>query len=128
VGERLQYVYIQTDKKLQADRIETIEFMQKNKLKLDSQFYITNQIQNPVAQLFALCIDRLDGYREPRPTYAQILADSMEDGKDLEDATLNVLKYKEKQLDSLLFLKADYILRAQGKAVQSNLDNWFKKK
>jgi hypothetical protein len=41
---------------------------------------------------------------------------------------LGVLKHKEKQLDSMLFMKADYILRAQGKAVQSNLDNWFKKK
>jgi DNA polymerase elongation subunit (family B) len=128
VGERLQYVYIQTDKKLQADRIETIEFMQKNKLKLDSQFYITNQIQNPVAQLFALCIDKLDGYREPRPTYAQMLADSMEDGKDLEDATLNVLKYKEKQLESLLFLKADYIQNVIRASRSGPLDNWFKKK
>ena len=128
VGERLQYVYIQTDKKLQADKIETIEFMQKNKLKLDSQFYITNQIQNPVAQLFALCIDKLDGYREPRPTYAQMLADSMEDGKDLEDATLNVLKYKEKQLESLLFLKADYIQNVIRASRSGPLDNWFKKK
>jgi len=128
VGERLQYVYIQTDKKLQADKIETIEFMQKNKLKLDSQFYITNQIQNPVAQLFALCIDRLDGYREPRPTYAQMLADSMDDGKDLEDATLNVLKYKEKQLESLLFLKADYIQNVIRASRSGPLDNWFKKK
>ena len=50
------------------------------------------------------------------------------DGTEHEEATLGVLKYKEKQLDSLLFMKADYILRAQGKAVQSNLDNWFKKK
>ena len=128
VGERLQYVYIQTDKKLQADRIETIEFMEKSKLKLDSQFYITNQIQNPVAQLFALCIDKLEGYREPRPTYAQMLADGMEDGKDLEDATLNVLKYKEKQLESLLFLKADYIQNVIRASRSGPLDNWFKKK
>jgi DNA polymerase elongation subunit (family B) len=128
VGERLQYVYIQTDKKLQADKIETIEFMQKNKLKLDSQFYITNQIQNPVAQLFALCIEKLDGYREPRPTYVQMLADSMDDGKDLEDATLNVLKYKEKQLESLLFLKADYIQNVIRASRSGPLDNWFKKK
>ena len=128
VGERLQYVYIQTDKKLQADRIETIEFMEKNKLKLDSQFYITNQIQNPVAQLFALCIEKLDGYREPRPTYAQMLKDSMEDGTDLEEATLGVLKHKEKQLDSLLFLKADYIQNVIRASRSGPLDNWFKKK
>ena len=128
VGERLQYVYIQTDKKLQADRIETIEFMQKNKLKLDSQFYITNQIQNPVAQLFALCIDKLDGYREPRPTYAQMLSEAIEDGTDLEEATLGVLKHKEKQLDSLLFLKADYIQNVIRASRSGPLDNWFKKK
>jgi len=128
VGERLQYVYIQTDKKLQADKIETIEFMQKNKLKLDSQFYITNQIQNPVAQLFALCIDKLDGYREPRPSYAQMLSEAIEDGTDLEEATLGVLKHKEKQLDSLLFLKADYIQKVIRASRSGPLDNWFKKK
>jgi len=128
VGERLQYVYIQTDKKLQADKIETIEFMQKNKLKLDSQFYITNQIQNPVAQLFALCIDKLDGYREPRPSYTQMLSEAIEDGTDLEDATLGVLKHKEKQLDSLLFLKADYIQNVIRASRSGPLDNWFKKK
>jgi len=128
VGERLQYVYIQTDKKLQADKIETIEFMQKNKLKLDSQFYITNQIQNPVAQLFALCIDKLDGYREPRPSYTQMLSEAIEDGTDLEEATLGVLKQKEKQLDSLLFLKADYIQNVIRASRSGPLDNWFKKK
>jgi DNA polymerase elongation subunit (family B) len=128
VGERLQYVYIQTDKKLQADKIETIEFMQKNKLKLDSQFYITNQIQNPVAQLFALCIDKLDGYREPRPSYTQMLSEAIEDGTDLEEATLGVLKHKEKQLDSLLFLKADYIQNVIRASRSGPLDNWFKKK
>jgi DNA polymerase elongation subunit (family B) len=128
VGERLQYVYIQTDKKLQADKIETIDFVQKNNLKLDSQFYITNQIQNPVAQLFALCIESLPGYREPRPTYKSMYDGIIAGGTEDEEAMLEVLKHKEKQLDSLLFMKADYILRAQGKAVQSNLDNWFKKK
>jgi DNA polymerase elongation subunit (family B) len=128
VGERLQYVYIQSDKKLQGDRIETIEHVHKKNLKLDSQFYITNQIQNPVAQLFALCIESLEGYREPRPSYAQMLRDTMEDGQDLEDATLNVLKYKERQLESLLFLKADYIQNVIRASRSGPLDNWFKKK
>jgi len=128
VGERLRYVYIQTDKKLQADKIETPEYVVEKKLKLDSQFYITNQIQNPVAQLFALCIESLPGYREPKPSYKTMYDGMIADGVEDEEATLGVLKHKEKQLDSMLFLKADYILRAQGKAVQSNLDNWFKKK
>jgi len=128
VGERLQYVYIQTDKKLQADKIETIDFMQKNNLKLDSQFYITNQIQNPVAQLFALCIESLDGYREQKPSYSKLLNEMLEDGTDLEEATLSVLKYKEKQLESMLFLKADYIQNVIRASRTGPLDNWFKKK
>ena len=131
VGERVRYVYIQTDKKLQADKIETIEFMTENKLKLDSTFYITNQIQNPVAQLFALCIESLPGYHEPRPSYSKMYEGMIAEGTDHEEATLGVLKHKEKQLDSLLFLKADYMLRAQGKAVQTRLDSFgigFKKK
>lgn len=128
VGERLQYVYIQTDKKLQADKIETIDFMQKNKLKLDSTFYITNQIQNPVAQLFALCIESLPGYREPRPSYTTMLKDMLDDETDLEEATLAILKYKEKQLDSLLFLKADYMQETvQEKKGQRTLTSMFKK-
>jgi DNA polymerase elongation subunit (family B) len=128
VGERLQYVFIQTDKKLQADRIETIEFVKKNKLTLDSTFYVTNQIQNPVAQLFALCIDQLDGYREPSRSYASMLRDLLEDEVDLEEATLSVLKHKEKQLDSIMFLKADYIQNIIRASRSGPLDNWFKKK
>jgi DNA polymerase delta subunit 1 len=131
VGERLRYVYIQNDKKLQGDKIETPEFMMENKLKLDSTFYITNQIQNPVAQLFALCIESLPGYHEPRPSYSKMYEGMTTEGTDHEEATLSILKHKEKQLDSLLFLKADYMLRAQGKAVQTRLDAFgigFKRK
>jgi len=131
VGERLRYVYIQNDKKLQGDKIETPEFMMENKLKLDSTFYITNQIQNPVAQLFALCIESLSGYHEPRPSYSKMYEGMIAEGTDHEEATLSILKHKEKQLDSLLFLKADYMLKAQGKAVQTRLDAFgigFKKK
>jgi DNA polymerase elongation subunit (family B) len=131
VGERLRYVYIQNDKKLQGDKIETPEFMTENKLKLDSTFYITNQIQNPVAQLFALCIESLPGYHEPRPSYSKMYEGMIAEGTDHEEATLSILKHKEKQLDSLLFLKADYMLKAQGKAVQTRLDAFgigFKRK
>jgi DNA polymerase elongation subunit (family B) len=128
VGERLRYVYIQTDKKLQADKIETPEYVVEKKLKLDSQFYITNQIQNPVAQLFALCIESLPGYREPRPSYRTMYDELIADGVEDEEATLGVLKHKEKQLDSMLFLKAEYIQNIIRASRTGPLDNWFKKK
>jgi hypothetical protein len=128
VGERLRYVYIQNDKKLQGDKIETPEFMTENKLKLDSTFYITNQIQNPVAQLFALCIESLSGYHEPRPSYSKMYEGMIAEGTDHEEATLSILKHKEKQLDSLLFLKADYIQNIIRASRSGPLDNWFKRK
>ena len=39
---------------LQGDRIEDPEFIKKNNLKLDYEFYITNQIMNPVKQVLDL--------------------------------------------------------------------------
>ena len=38
----------------QGDRIEDPEFIKKNNLKLDYEFYITNQIMNPVKQVLDL--------------------------------------------------------------------------
>jgi hypothetical protein len=79
-------------------------------LKPDTDFYITNQVQNPVAQLFALAIDKLDGYHS-RVNYDQMLKEFMEDGLDEEDATLKVLDKKEKELNSILFLGASYLTK-----------------
>jgi len=58
-GDRIAYVYIKTAKKtaLQGDRIETPTFVQDNNLKIDYEFYITNQIMKPVQQLFALVLE-----------------------------------------------------------------------
>ena len=39
---------------LQGDRIEHIDYIRKNGLKLDYEFYITNQIMNPVKQVLDL--------------------------------------------------------------------------
>lgn len=134
VGERLKYVHIASDKKLQGDRIEHVDYVKDKGLKLDSEFYITNQIQNPVAQLFALCISEVDGYREPTPSYKKLYEtilgafEDPENPENQEEATLGVLKHKEKQLDRLLFLGADYIQNTLRKSRTGPLDNWFKKK
>jgi hypothetical protein len=70
-------------------------------LKPDVEFYITNQIQNPLAQLFALGIDQIDGYKEKKyPEFPDL---------DEEEATLKVLSLKEKELDSLIFMGAQYL-------------------
>jgi len=67
-NDRIPYVFIvksckKGEKILQGNRIESPDFIQKNNLDIDYQFYITNQICKPVSQVFALIIKQLPGYR-----------------------------------------------------------------
>lgn len=110
VGDRLPYIYVanRRDEKKQGDKIEHVDYVREKSLKPDTEFYITNQIQNPVAQLFALALEQLEGYK-PKIDYKSMLEDFMEAGLDEEEATLKVLDKKEKELDSILFLGAPYL-------------------
>jgi hypothetical protein len=124
VGDRVPYIYIVTGKRdaKQGDRIEHVDYVRANRLEPDTRFYITNQIQNPVAQLFALCIEKLDGYTEPRPSYASLYPTHLAKCKgDAEDATLSLLAQKEKQLDALMFLSSPYLSN------QKTLTSWLRK-
>lgn len=134
VGDRLQFVYIeqptnQTGRKvLQGDRIEALDYVKSNRLHPDAEFYVTNQIQNPVAQLFALCIDQIPGYKEPRPSYKELFVQGMEKHEnDEEEATLWVLERKEKQLESLLFLSSPAMVKLIRASRTGPLDSFFKK-
>jgi DNA polymerase elongation subunit (family B) len=108
VGDRLSYVYVanRKDEKKQGDKIESVDYVREKKLKPDVEFYITNQIQNPVAQLFALAIEDLEGYKKrDYDTFFNEYRETL----DEEEATLKVLKLKERDLDSLLFMGAQYL-------------------
>jgi len=111
VGDRLPYIYVanRKDEKKQGDKIEHVDYVRAKGLKPDTEFYISNQIQNPVAQLFALAIENLDGYK-PKVNYEKLHKDYMET-MDEEEATLKVLDKKEKELDSILFLTAPYLTK-----------------
>jgi DNA polymerase elongation subunit (family B) len=109
VGDRLSFIYVEKLKgqKKQGDRIEHLDYVREKKLKPDTEFYISNQIQNPVAQLFALAIQDLEGYK-PATDYKKAYEEFRET-LDEEEATLKVLGLKEKQLDKMLFLGASYL-------------------
>jgi DNA polymerase delta subunit 1 len=66
VNDRLPFVYIVppegTEVKLQGDRIETPDYIREAKLTPDYRFYITNQIMKPICQIYALCVEQLEGY------------------------------------------------------------------
>ena len=112
LGDRLPYIYIaaRKDEKKQGDRIEHYDYVKEKNLKPDVEFYITNQIQRPVGQMFALAIDSLEGYSS-KVNYSNMLNEFMESGLDEEDATLKVLEKKEKELDKLLFMGASYLTK-----------------
>lgn len=112
VGDRLPYIYVanRKDEKRQGEKIEHVDYVREKGLKPDTEFYITNQIQNPVAQLFALAIENLDGYK-PKQNYEKMLTEFIEKGMDEEEATLKVLDKKEKELDSILFMGASYLTK-----------------
>ena len=130
VGDRVQFVYVaeNKDKVKQGDRIEHVDYVREKKLKPDVNFYITNQIQNPVAQLFALCIEQLDGYIPPRKSYKTIYEDMLVKHKgDEEEATLAVLDKKANQLDEMMFLGSPPLNKMVKAAVRGPMDAFFRK-
>ena len=58
-GDRIEFAAVSvhmTKTTLQGERIETPEYIKANNLKLDYDFYMTNQIMNPVVQFLSLVI------------------------------------------------------------------------
>jgi DNA polymerase elongation subunit (family B) len=73
VNDRIPFAYIKVpDAKLQGDRIEHPEYIIENKLVPDYLHYITNQIMNPVLQLYALCLDELPNYEKTSEYWCQL--------------------------------------------------------
>lgn len=135
VGDRIAFVYVSENSKAakQGDRIEEVGYVRKNNLHPDATFYITNQVQNPVAQLFALCIDQLEGYVRPRGvSYGSLMEEMLKKyNGDEEEATLAVLEKKERQLDGLMFLGSpkmtDIARRVSNKHVKGPMDAFIRR-
>ena len=130
VGDRLQFVFVAENKAKgkQGDRIEEVGYVKQKGLTPDTSFYITNQIQNPVAQLFALCIDQLDGYVAPRrPSYGTLYQDMMAKYKDEEEATKAVLAKKEKQLETILFMSSPTLSKVVKRNTKGPMDMFVKR-
>ena len=132
VGDRLQFVFVaeNKDKGKQGERIEEVGYVKAKGLTPDTSFYITNQIQNPVAQLFALCIHRLDGYIAPRrPSYTTMMEQMLEKyAGDEEAATIAVLGKKEKQLDSLMFMGSPLLSNILRRKTRGPMDAFLVRK
>ena len=63
-GDRIAFAAVKipnlTKDTLQGERIETPEYIMKNNLKLDYEFYMTNQIMKPSLQFLDLVLPNAD--------------------------------------------------------------------
>jgi len=123
VGDRIPYIYVAENKKAskQGDRIEHLDYVRARNLTPDTAFYVTNQIQNPVAQLFALCIEQLDGYK-PRKYELK------KEFEKEEEQTLAILDLKEKELDKIMFLESPVLSKIVKASVRGPMDSWLTRK
>ena len=109
VGDRMPYIYIENPDKtaLQGERIETQEFIIKNKLKINYTFYITNQIMKPLLQLFALVLEEMVDFKKKKGTTLRKWRDELSALKrehpDQEIYKKKEEALREKETKALLF-------------------------
>ena len=129
VGDRIPYVYIQTNfpkklKILQGDKIENPTFIKKNKIRPDYGFYITNQIMKPVTQVFALILEQIPEYSKKISilnSKIDTLSDTIDDEKKFTD---KVQKLKDKEVELLIF--KEFLLKTeQMKTGQTSISSFF---
>jgi hypothetical protein len=123
VNDRIPFVYIKVpDAKLQGDRIENPEYITENNLTPDYLHYITNQIMNPILQLYALCLDELPNY-DKSTTYWSDLEETLQEKpiyKDDIKRKNRIANLKLQMVKELLFDEFIYMLCEQPKSRKSS--------
>ena len=116
-NERIPYAYIQVEEKsgitlLQGDKIEHIQYIQENNLKLDYYIYIKNQLLKPICQIFELVVENIEGYPYQSNHFEnlyQIYFDKYKNDKKKTDKKIS--EEKQKVVEKLIF--KEFMLKAQ---------------
>ena len=130
-GDRIAFCYIHnTNKKaLQGEKIETLTFINDNKLKIDYSFYITNQIMKPVQQLFALVLEKIWEMQNKKSKIIKFKRDvqMLQDNTDPDKFEEKLETLRNKEIKVLLF---DEFLRETNNQKECNqpLTKYFGKK
>jgi len=109
-GDRIKFVFIVNDDKkaLQGEKMETPEFIIENKLPIDYNHYITNQIMKPLLQLFGLEVEKIWkvlGKHSAIKEYRKQIEKLQEDFPDLEIFMKKKEKFCAAKVKTLLFDK-----------------------
>lgn len=113
-NDRIPFMYIQVPPEtmaksggsvLQGDRIEDPGYAERNGLKPDVEFYITNQIMKPVLQLYSIVLEQIDGYRHRESGYWEsVMLSLLEKYEgDYKKARSKYDEIREKEVKTLLF-------------------------
>ena len=101
-GDRIPYIYIENDSKLQGDKIETPTFIKDNKVKIDYGYYITNQIMNPVLQINSLVLYDIKEFKRRKGSFVQELS-TYKDVLTPEKYMKKEQQLKDKEVEKILF-------------------------
>ena len=110
-GDRMKFVHIVTNikKALQGDKIETPEFILSQKLVIDYEFYITNQLMKPLQQLFGLALEQIwlnqNKHSSIKTFKKDMVSLNKEVGGDIEVFMKKKEKYCSVKIKALLFDK-----------------------
>ena len=129
VGSRIPFVYIQTKGKvkLQGDRIEDPTYIVKHNLKPDFSFYITNQIQKPVMQVFCLVLEQISQFKPNiRGFQRQVRTIKRKYKDDVEKAIRYETKEREKYVNKIIFQTSvkQCFTNKKNKAMKSFFNNY----
>ena len=110
-GDRIPFIYIKNDKAiLQGDRIESPSYILENNIPIDYDFYITNQLMNPISQIFSLVVEKLGGYKE-QANYFEVLRNSYKTKyKTEEEIDRKIKSEREKMASGLIFADIERIM------------------
>ena len=95
-GERIKYAFIENkNEKLLGNRIETPEYIKEHKLAIDYHYYITNQLMNPLLQLFSLALEKVYLYKNKKQKDIVALQSHLD--KVFEDCNQDLELYMKKR-------------------------------
>ena len=112
-GDRMKFVHFvcpetKGKKALQGEKIETPEFILQNKLQIDYNHYITNQLMKPLQQLFGLALVQIwemQNKKSAIKTYQKEVDALWNEFPDIEVFMKKKEKYCSAKVKALLFDK-----------------------
>ena len=129
-NERIPYVYINYKSRkgqivLQGEKIEHPKYIIEKKLIPDYGFYITNQILKPVAQIYALVLEELEGYKRDSNYYKHKRRQLLSKGKEKAKVKDKIQQLRIKDVKDILFAEALRISENRKNGVKE-ITSWFK--